>query len=89
VLSNSNCQRIFAGQSIAATQLCAGGEAGANSCGGDSGGPLMSTHLEGRRQVYYLVGLVSYGAKNCNLALPGVYTRVGEFMRWIEGKLKG
>jgi spatzle-processing enzyme len=88
VVTNPSCQRSFASQTIVATQLCAGGEAGKDSCGGDSGGPLMSTHLVGRKQISYLIGLVSYGARKCgSRGLPGVYTRVGEYMTWIESKI--
>jgi secreted trypsin-like serine protease len=34
---------------------------------------------------YMLVGVVSFGPKNCGTkAIPGVYTKVSEYMDWIK-----
>ncbi len=64
--------------------LCAGATA-QKTCLGDSGGPLVLT--EGRP--YYLVGVVSWGAKDCKGdSAPGVYTRVGAFAAWIDDVLQ-
>lgn len=65
-------------------QLCAVGrnETGHNTgdtCVGDSGGPLELT--VGRRR--WLVGLTSTG-KICGTSNPGIYTRVSQFIDWIE-----
>ena len=61
--------------------VCVGGrEAGKDSCGGDSGGPL--TRAQGREKV--LVGLVSWGV-GCGLkGVPGIYTETGQYLAWIE-----
>jgi secreted trypsin-like serine protease len=89
VVSNAACQRAFPSKKITTTQICAGGEEGKDSCGGDSGGPLMKTHVIGKKQFWYLVGLVSYGSSNCGTKdLPGVYTRLSEYMAWIESNLR-
>ncbi len=64
--------------------LCAGASA-QKTCLGDSGGPVVLT--EGRP--YYLVGVVSWGAKDCNGdSAPGVYTRVDAFADWIDDVLQ-
>ncbi len=49
-----------------------------DTCGGDSGGPLIA----GKRR---LVGIVSSGANYCNgnPKKPGIYTRVSAFTDWI------
>jgi len=64
--------------------LCAGASA-QKTCLGDSGGPVVLT--EGRP--YYLVGVVSWGAKDCKAdSAPGVYTRIGAFADWIDDVLQ-
>lgn len=67
------------------TQLCAGGNAGQDSCGGDSGGPLFKLISD----QFYLEGLVSFGPKKCGSDdIPGVYTRVSGHIDWILSNLK-
>uniref|UniRef100_A0A2S2N8A3 Proclotting enzyme n=1 Tax=Schizaphis graminum TaxID=13262 RepID=A0A2S2N8A3_SCHGA len=61
--------------------ICAGyPEGGKDSCRGDSGGPLMWS----KRKQFYLIGIVSYGFKECgHPGYPGVYTKVASYMDWI------
>lgn len=69
---------------IPATQVCAEGNAFENSCSGDSGGPLV-TNVDG---ILYVTGVVSYGNSQFGCAVedwPSVYTRVSEYVDWIEG----
>lgn len=49
---------------------------------GDSGGPLVHKDKTGHiRQV----GIVSFGKVfGCELGYPGVFTRVTEYLDWIE-----
>ncbi|XP_046971106.1 CLIP domain-containing serine protease HP8-like isoform X2 [Vanessa cardui] len=86
IISNSECQSIYNGSpEIYDTQLCAGGVPDKDSCGGDSGGPLMYPGKNKGSGVRYIQrGIVSYGSKRCGVGgYPGVYTRVVNYMDWI------
>lgn len=76
---------IYRTPNIKATQLCAGGVKGQDSCGGDSGGPLMYPGSYGKLGVRYVQrGIVSFGSKRCGIGgFPGVYTNVAYYMNWI------
>jgi len=63
------------------SQICAAGELGSDSCKGDSGGPLM--RLDVNEGKYEVIGLTSFGNKNCDSATPGFYTRVYNYLPWI------
>lgn len=93
-VTNQQCAQTYARsqspKKISAQQLCAGGEAGKDSCNGDSGGPLMGYYKDNLGRAYfYLAGVVSFGPQECGLAgWPGVYTRVSEYIPWIKSKLR-
>ncbi|TGZ71700.1 hypothetical protein CRM22_002504 [Opisthorchis felineus] len=62
--------------------LCAGAPGGGrDTCQYDSGGPLM---CESSNQ-WYVVGVVSFGYECGDPDLPGVYTNVSFFTKWIAG----
>ncbi|GCB80663.1 hypothetical protein scyTo_0017275 [Scyliorhinus torazame] len=63
---------------ITTNMLCAGDKnGGRDSCQGDSGGPLICENE--------LQGIVSFG-KQCGLPdKPGIYTRITEYIQWIQG----
>jgi len=74
---------IYGKQFYQPLMFCAGfTEPGsADSCGGDSGGPLACPLLESER--YAVFGIVSHShPKGCGNA-PGVYTRVEHYAQWI------
>ena len=64
--------------------MCVGGKTGQDSCGGDSGGPLMKVEALDGPPRYYLIGVVSFGAKHCGeSATPAVYTKISDYLSWI------
>lgn len=67
------------------SQICAGGkEAVGDTCQGDSGGPLQKPLSIPSHHIHLLVGVTSFG-KACGIQnLPGVYTRVSNYLPWIE-----
>jgi secreted trypsin-like serine protease len=78
--SHGYCDREY-GRIHDASQLCVGSSrAGEDSCQGDSGGPVIAGEAEATR----LVGLVSYGNGCGREGVPGVYTRVSFFSRWVD-----
>ena len=36
----------------------------------------------------FLMGLVSFGSKECGIGYPGIYTRISDMMPWIKKNLK-
>lgn len=88
----SECNRIYSRHNVVLTnkQLCAGGVSGQDSCRGDSGGPLMVFDKSNpRAPFWFLSGVVSFGPSPCGLAgWPGVYTRIGAYMDWINQNVR-
>lgn len=62
-------------------QICAG-DVGKDTCQGDSGGPLVVFNRD-YYCMYSLIGVTSLG-KVCGSISPGVYTRVYNYVSWIE-----
>ncbi|XP_014372110.2 CLIP domain-containing serine protease 2 [Papilio machaon] len=85
IVPREECQAVYNGSpKIQATQLCAGGVQDKDSCGGDSGGPLMYPGRTVAGVRYVQRGIVSYGSKRCGVGgFPGVYTNVAYYMDWI------
>ncbi|KFQ15332.1 Chymotrypsin-like protease CTRL-1, partial [Leptosomus discolor] len=73
LISQSQCVQYW-GNWITSSMLCAGG-AGASSCHGDCGRPLV--YRDGN--VWTSIGTVSWGTIDCNIHTPAVYTRVSQF----------
>jgi secreted trypsin-like serine protease len=74
---------------IIAGQICAGytDATKKDSCGGDSGGPLIRTGADG---CPILLGVVSYGTAVCAREnAPSVYTRVSAYIDWIRQQAPG
>lgn len=77
------------GISLVDSQICAGGVKRRDSCTGDSGGPLMAVDRTETEENYVAYAMVSFGPKICGTRnLPGVYTRMADFIDWILDHLK-
>ncbi|NWR61591.1 PROC protein, partial [Bucorvus abyssinicus] len=66
---------------ISDNMLCAGSlEDRKDSCSGDSGGPMVTEY----KDTWFLVGLVSWGEGCGRKGKFGVYTRVSQYLEWIQ-----
>ncbi|XP_033228690.1 serine protease 7-like isoform X2 [Belonocnema kinseyi] len=85
-IPNEECAEVYKRSAkIGYKHMCAGGERGVDSCGGDSGGPLQSTAFYKETDLRYVqYGIVSFGHANCGEeGFPAVYTRVVYYLDWI------
>lgn len=90
IVPNSECQKKYDSlrgskvnlpNGITNKMMCAGIENEAkDSCQGDSGGPLV---FQSSTQNWVQIGIVSAGFE-CGAGIPGLYTRVSEFLDWIS-----
>ncbi|XP_054570125.1 mastin-like [Eptesicus fuscus] len=81
IVADEICRQRY-GKIITDDMLCAGSR-GRDSCQGDSGGPLVCKW----KNIWFQVGVVSWGNK-CGLnSFPGVYARVTSFLFWIHGHI--
>jgi trypsin len=83
--SDASCASVWGSSFNAASMVCAGG-GDTDTCGGDSGGPL----LVGDGAFLVLAGLTSWGANPCaEEGVPGVYTRVGDpdLNAWVRDRV--
>ncbi|KAG5855222.1 hypothetical protein ANANG_G00046800 [Anguilla anguilla] len=88
LLPSMACKKRY-GERFTSHMLCAGDPAGrrrTGSCHGDSAGPLLCQGEDGR---WNLVGVTSRGQSCSDPTLPGVYTRTGRFLHWIEHAVRG
>ncbi|XP_073819749.1 transmembrane protease serine 9-like [Musca autumnalis] len=91
LMPNKECSEYYKNdttlpQGILDTQLCARDRVNnSDTCQGDSGGPLI---IKTGYLRTYLVGITSFG-QGCSLSIPGVYTRVSEYLDWIEEVVYG
>ena len=82
VISNYRCSRIW-GSNVISEKVCTFVPEGDKTiCNGDSGGSLSWVSPKGEFQV---IGISSYVLRGCIDGM-GVFTRVTEYLDWIEEK---
>ncbi|KAL0171791.1 hypothetical protein M9458_032102, partial [Cirrhinus mrigala] len=78
---------VFGNISVTDNMFCAGDDVQrVDSCEGDSGGPLFFPMLGHgtKEQPYEVRGIVSWGPPVCGRASKGYYTKVQNYLGWIE-----
>ncbi|KAM3912913.1 urokinase-type plasminogen activator [Leptodactylus fuscus] len=82
LISQDVCQsHDYYGKLINNNMICAGDpEWKVDACKGDSGGPLICQE-NGKMMLY---GIISWGEECAKKNRPGVYTRVTNYMQWIQ-----
>ncbi|KAL1493137.1 hypothetical protein ABEB36_011256 [Hypothenemus hampei] len=91
ICANAYQQEIKANEQISKgitkNMLCAGElKGGKDTCLGDSGGPLFITEKYNKCK-FYVIGVTSFGKLCGQENVPAVYTRVSEFIDWIENTI--
>lgn len=86
VISRKMCKQQFAATRLGPyfqlheSVLCAGAEAGEDTCKGDGGSGLFCSKQSGS---YVLAGIVSWGLSCYENNVPGAYVDVAKFVPWI------
>lgn len=89
VLHDQICAKMLNGypwDSKTHTMLCAGG-ADKDACQGDSGGPMVCQQEGDLGRC--IAGIVSWGVGCATEGIPGVYTNVRKYNKWIEKTVGG
>ncbi len=82
VVDKSECLKTYEDYYITDNMFCAGYMGGRiDSCAGDSGGPLLC-EVDGQWTIF---GVTSFGEGCGKEGKYGIYTRVPNFVHWIDG----
>lgn len=78
IVNHNTCKSSY--PNLTGNMICAGEKVGGkDSCQGDSGGPLLLNN----DNVWYQIGVVSFGTGCARENYYGVYTRVANYSDWI------
>lgn len=90
IVENTDCAKEFQDRRkpIITSQICALGEVSKDSCGGDSANPLMRKVSKDHSANWYLEGMSSLGSRCSSENMPVVYTRVADYVAWIQQTIK-
>ena len=87
LITNENCttpHTVYETSLITSNMICAGDlKGGKDACKGDSGGPLMVPSNE----FAVIYGIVTFGNGCARPDAPGVYTRVTNYIDWIQSNM--
>ncbi|XP_021708048.1 tryptase isoform X2 [Aedes aegypti] len=90
VIPRKRCKQMFRATSLGPlfqlhkSFLCAGAEAGVDTCKGDGGSPLVCK----RDGVFVQTGIVAWGIGCGGADVPGAYVKVSQFVEWIAEKIQ-
>ncbi|XP_049542797.1 brachyurin-like [Anopheles darlingi] len=80
IMMNAFCVARWDNVTVQPDNVCMSGDGGRSSCAGDAGGALV-VQDGGPLQI----GIASARGHPCSIGLPSIYTRVIQFLSWIEG----
>ncbi|KAG8225007.1 hypothetical protein J437_LFUL006018 [Ladona fulva] len=93
IVSNEICRDVYEGYYITGNMFCAGYHKGRmDSCAGDSGGPLLCLSgrgADGSSPKWTIFGITSFGEGCGKKGKYGIYTKVSNYVRWIQRVVKG
>ena len=82
IISINECKKAYKGDTLTNDMFCAGSDFGVDTCLGDSGGPLVCE--DPYTGLWEISGVTSWG-RGCGVAkFPGVYTKVVNYLGWLE-----
>ncbi|CAK6433133.1 unnamed protein product [Pipistrellus nathusii] len=86
IISNDICNEVHVyGGAVSSGMICAGFLTGKlDACEGDSGGPLV---IAPDGNIWYIIGIVSWGIDCGKENNPGIYTKVTHYRDWIKSKI--
>ena len=86
IIADSTCKSYSGYSRITTNMICAGfANGGKDSCQGDSGGPLFEKIDNTNVQI----GIVSWGLGCARAGAPGVYTKIGNYLAWLNTNTQG
>ncbi|CAL4059184.1 unnamed protein product, partial [Meganyctiphanes norvegica] len=83
LIPRSECASFWGSDKITDNMICHK-TANKNTCGGDSGGPVITGSGNSNGPPYVQIGIVSWGSSTCDAYIPKVFADVAKFRDWID-----